>query len=183
MADILPTIGLCCDSELSLLDPRLPDRAAQGGRLAHALSHLCRFNGHTRTFYSVAQHSVLVSRLVPPEHALAALLHDGSEAFLGDVASPLKALLPDYRALEATMQARVLEAFGLPASLPECVHVADRMALCIEARSLLPGYVAARIADSVPLPGPLPDTRVEPLSPAFAREAFKARLSELTGVG
>lgn len=121
MADILPTIGLCCDSELSLLDPRLPDRAALGGVLAHALSHLCRFTGHTRAFYSVAQHSVLVSRLVP-------------------------------------------QAFGLPAALPECVHVADRMALCIEARSLLPGYVAARIADSVPLPGPMPDTRVEPLS-------------------
>jgi|GEM_PF-2522502 len=58
--------------------------------IAHGLAMQCRFNGATRQFYSVAQHSVLVSYLVAPEHALHALLDDAHEAYLGDLVTPLQ---------------------------------------------------------------------------------------------
>lgn len=106
--------------------------------IAHALSHLCRFTGHTRMFYSVAQHSVMVSHLVPPEHALAGLLHDATEAYLGDVAAPLKQMLSDYKALEKQLEKALYKHFHLPAVLPDEVKLADRKALAAEARDLMP---------------------------------------------
>jgi hypothetical protein len=61
--------------------------------IAHSLSMQCRYNGHTKGFYSVAEHSVLVANLVPPRLRLQALLHDASEAYVGDVIRPIKRLL------------------------------------------------------------------------------------------
>ena len=146
--------------------------------IAHALAHICRYTGHTRRFYSVAQHSVHVSYLVPPEHALAGLLHDAAEAFIGDVSTPLKHLLPDYKVIEQRIEAAIFARFGLPATLPPCVKQADLVMLATERRDLMPanGDQWAILKDIEPRRKP-----GTPLTSEQAYEALRDRYSELTG--
>lgn len=111
-------------------DVRLPD-------ISHSLSLINRFTGHSRVPYSVAQHSVLVSELTEPEHALWGLLHDASEAYLGDVATPLKSTMQGYCELEEHVQRAVATHFGLGWPIPPEVHLADKQALMAEKRDLI----------------------------------------------
>lgn len=138
--------------------------------IAHALSNLCRFTGHTRSFYSVAQHSVLVCDLAPPEHKLEALLHDAHEAYVGDVNSPLKALLPMYREVEARAEAALRAHFGLPRQKSTIVKYFDLSAYQIERFVLMPQLSGDDAAEYPPHPYPL-----HPLQPRDARELFLAR--------
>jgi len=125
-----PTIQLASGSYFDFERPLLgPDALSD---IAHALSNLCRFTGHTSQFYSVAEHSVHVSHLVPPAMAAIALMHDAPEAFIGDVAKPLKELLPDYKRIEDRIEAAVFAHFGLPLPLPAEVKDADRAMLATE---------------------------------------------------
>jgi len=87
-AAFLPT---CSGRRVHLLNPS-PDEIAIED-IAHALSHACRFAGHVPSYYSVAQHSVLVSELLDERTALWGLLHDASEAYLHDLTRPLKRAL------------------------------------------------------------------------------------------
>lgn len=105
--------------------------------IARALSHINRFTGHTNKPYSVAVHSLNASYIVPPEFALEALLHDAHEAYTGDVSSPLKSLLPDYRALENRIESVVRQRFGLPAGMSPEVKRADMIMLATERRDVL----------------------------------------------
>lgn len=100
--------------------------------IAHALSNINRWTGHTIRPFSVAQHSLLVSYLVPPEFALEALLHDATEAYLGDIAAPLKALLPAYQRLETMHWIWIAADFGLPVNQSPEVKLADMQALALE---------------------------------------------------
>lgn len=126
-----------------LLDPRGSDIRLED--IAIVLSRIPRFGGHTTPAYcdaySVAQHSVLVSTLCSPEHALIGLLHDATEAYLGDVISPLKRQLGEaYASLERSWALAIGERFGLGdqlASLPEDVLLADLTALEVERHDLL----------------------------------------------
>lgn len=94
--------------------------------IAHALSNLCRYTGHINKFYSVAEHSVLVSRIVDPAYALAGLLHDAGEAYLGDVSSPLKVLLPEYKKIENSVERAICLHFGIEHPLPAAIKEADK---------------------------------------------------------
>jgi len=153
--------------------------------IAHALSQICRFGGHTRQFYSVAQHSVAVSRLMPEPYRLHGLLHDAGEAYYGDMIQPLKHLAVNrqYRDMESLMLARIYERFGLGMQQSdECrdaVRRADLIMLATERRDLM-------APDATPWPllqgvAPRPMTIV-PMMPLAAESDFLRRFKDLTGL-
>lgn len=117
--------------------------------IAHALAHQCRYTGHTRYFYSVAEHSVLVAKLVSDLHLgdpFEGLMHDAAEAYLSDIAAPWKVLLPDYKVLEKRIETPLRNHFGLPVTMSDGVKQADWMALFIEAYTLIPSKAAAWVS-------------------------------------
>lgn len=154
-----------------------PQKSVFGAfEIAHALSNVCRFAGHTREFYSVAQHSIICSQIVPENRALEALMHDAAEAFIGDVTAPLKQLLPEYRVIEELISNAIADRFNLPRQLSTEVKIADRILLATELRDLMPQddepWELTRNIE------PLPD-RIDPMPPKMAFEAFIDRFSEL----
>lgn len=118
--------------------------------IAHSLSMQCRFNGHSRSFYSVAQHCCLVADLVPAEHQLAALLHDATEAYVGDMVRPLKegmrefyeshSLASLFDEVERRVWVAICLRFDIDTVLPDCVKTADLVALATEKRDLMPEH-------------------------------------------
>lgn len=108
--------------------------------IAHSLARLCRFTGHVNTdgIYSVAQHSVLVSEIVPKELKISALLHDAAEAYVGDVNSPLKQLLPEYKKIEKKVEKAIFNHFGRPYPKHLAIKQADLRLLAAECRDFQP---------------------------------------------
>ncbi|HGE8473100.1 TPA: HD family hydrolase [Serratia marcescens] len=147
------------------------------GDIAQALSNICRFCGHLDDFYSVAQHSVLVSYLVPPELALEALLHDAGEAYCQDIPAPLKALLPDYRDIEAKVDRAIRDRFDLPLQHSADVKQADLVMLATERRDF---YIDDGDKWDI-LTGIEPTDKftICPLNPRQARSLFITRFNEL----
>jgi len=145
--------------------------------IAQALSHECRFAGHLQAFYSVAQHCVLASHLVPAEFALEALLHDATEAYCKDIPAPLKRLLPDYQAIEDQVDAIIRLRFGLPLTKDVAIKYADLVMLATERRDLV-----IHKNESWPMLEGIPaaDFAINPLPPAIARTIFMQRFHELT---
>jgi len=114
--------------------------------IAHALALQGRFNGHSMFFWSVGQHSLLVAdylkmREMTDRIVLLGLLHDAAEAYIGDVTSPVKAMCPQVRELEARIMAAVYEGLGVEPSVGfenKIVKNADLAVIGVEAISLLP---------------------------------------------
>lgn len=144
--------------------------------IAHALSKMCRFNGHTREFYSVAQHSVLVSHLVSPQHRLAGLLHDATEAYLADITRPVKQYMPDFSAVEDLLMECIATRFGIEMPLDPSVKAADIMALNSERRDLFDVHHRWTQTEGAGLA----TNRIEPLAPETARVQFLQRYREIT---
>jgi len=156
------------------LDPR-PNQVCIED-IAHALSLLCRFAGHVREFYSVAQHSLLVSRHVPPGLALHGLLHDAAEAYLNDLITPVKDHLTNYREIEHLNQSVIYRALGAEGDLePLAVKQADTRALVTEIRDLMPAECTyGWMADWEPF-----EEVIVPVPPATAESLFLRRWEEL----
>jgi hypothetical protein len=158
------------------LDPRPEDINILD--IAHALSNQCRFSGHCKHFYSVAQHSVLVSRYVPTEYALWGLLHDASEAYLVDLPRPLKnhsKLGYEYKLAESNLMLVIAECFGLTVDIPEIVMQTDLSLLMTEAKCLMGTPPADWMIDAEPL-----DIPIDPWEPHDAEIMFLARWDFLT---
>lgn len=107
--------------------------------IAHALSMQPRFGGHLPIFYSVAEHSIAVARLVKPALRLTALLHDASEAYLIDVPRPVKEQLTNYKEIEDRLMRVIAEKFGIEWPLPSEVKMADELCLQQEWEDIMLG--------------------------------------------
>ncbi len=159
------------------LDPR-PDEIVIED-VAHALSLQCRYGGHCKVFYSVAEHSVYVSELVPKRLALCGLLHDATEAYLVDLPRPIKHHMSQYQEMEARLWVDLAARFGLPLVMPKEVHEVDTSLALAEGEQLLP----TRPADwgqgykRTPLPRP---PVIIGWGPQFAEHMFLQRYKELT---
>lgn len=147
--------------------------------IAHALSNLCRYNGHCESFYSVAQHSVLVSEIVPAKYALEGLLHDAAESYIGDMIRPLKTHLLIYKDIECEIEKCIAQKFKLTYPWPAEVKSADNTLLATEARDLMSTPpVPWDLGGALPLEGEISHT----WDPKAAREMFLRRYRVLSGL-
>lgn len=171
-----PYVSTVSGNRFYPLEPRIDHVDIED--IAHGLAYQCRFNGQTQEFYSVAQHSLLVSSLVPTDLRLAALLHDAAEAYLGDMVKPLKVLLPEFAAIEDKVGAMIAEAFGIDFSDYRPIKRADLIALATEKRDLMP-HSAERWAY---LDGVKPvQQRIVAMHPGEAKRAFLEEFGRLKG--
>jgi hypothetical protein len=119
--------------------------------IAHGLANQCRFNGQTRRFYSVAEHSVLASYIVPMEDRFEALMHDAAEAYVGDMIRPLK-MIPELRkpftAIEELNEIAIAERYELRFPRPKSVKVADEAMVTLEMRENLTGDAGDHLHDN-----------------------------------
>ena len=165
------------------LAPRAVDVCIED--IAHALANQCRFSGHVREFFSVAQHSLLVSKLCPPGDALWGLLHDASEAYLVDLPRPIKhcSELGDFfRTAEGRVMRAVCDAFGLPHAEPPSVKRADNALLLAEKRDLMPGtqdWESTQEKWAIEAQETAASVKIVPLPPRLAEAEFLAQFHYL----
>lgn len=158
------------------LDPSLGDIDIED--IAHALGNICRYGGHTRWFYSVAEHCVLMSEAVSPENAFWALMHDAAEAYVGDLIRPLKINLPEYREIEDNIMLAICTKFGMDYDCPPEVKLADTRILHDERAVMLGTPSRAWVIDERSCE-PL-GVKVTGWDPYTAKRAFMTRFRQVT---
>jgi hypothetical protein len=147
--------------------------------IAHALSHICRFTGHVKHFYSVAQHSVNCSWMAPKSLELTTLMHDASEAYLGDVSTHLKRMLPEYMKIEEQVEEALALKFGTFYPLPQEVKDIDGRMLMTEVRDLMPKVKRQDWPKYEDYPG---FNVVRSWPPEEAKQRFLDRYNKLKGI-
>lgn len=147
--------------------------------VARSLSNICRFGGHVKTFYSVAQHSVHVSHLCESKFSREGLMHDGPEGFIGDMVRPLKytdAMIA-FREVEEINERVFVEKFNLQDIMPVSVKYADNVMVVAEALELFvpqPQWALEALKKN-----PHPFKLTEIWTPDEARDKFLERYYEL----
>lgn len=146
--------------------------------IAHSLAMNCRWTGHVKEFYSVAQHSVYASLEAPPGLEMAALLHDASEAYVHDTPSPLKWYLQDHNFtafsdLERRIDQAICNKFGVTYPRPQIIKEIDLRLLATENRDLMPGG-----EERMHMVQPY-DWKIRALEPAQAEQMFLRRYQRL----
>lgn len=116
--------------------------------IAHGLSNTARFGGHLPKMFNVAQHSVNVASGCSRKYKLAALLHDASEAYIGDLPSPFKKMMPEYQKIETRLMKVIAKKFGFTYPLPKQVKEFDLYYLNKEWESFVEGTNEIEIWDS-----------------------------------
>jgi hypothetical protein len=165
------------------VNPFDPDPSQlDAGDIARALANQCRFGGHSRVFYSVAQHAVIVSEVVERrggdvEDVFAALMHDATEAYLGDMPHPLKHRSPlgaAFKDAEDHLERALRERFRIKTDVPE-IKRADRALLATERRAFsAEDWHWPELEGIEPL-----DLELSAWAPDEAAEAFARRYAEL----
>jgi uncharacterized protein len=171
-----PTIGLKSGHYFNLLEPETSVILLED--IVSGLSKCCRFVGQCDAFYSVAQHCVLMSYIVPDEARLVALFHDAAEAYTGDLSKPLKNALGDvFKRIEQRIEMAIFDRFGLPYPMHSSIKVADRILLATEQRDLM---VRLRDDEWASIRGVSPlACAIQPATHECAAEMWMARFHEL----
>ncbi len=140
--------------------------------IAHSLSMQCRYTGHTSQFYSVAEHCVLMSRyVIDLDYKFMALYHDAVEAYVGDLASPVKRESPGYKKVEENIERRLFMWLGYNVSplVKKLIKILDIRIMLCERDELLPEIDGQWAEDGVVTPL---DINIMCWSPAMAEKEF-----------
>ncbi len=148
--------------------------------IARNLSHVNRFTGSTDKPYSVAQHSLLVSLYLEQKGydkkvQMIGLMHDCSEAFLNDIAKPLKEMLPDYRKIEHKVEKAIFEKYDLPFPMEPMIKEGDNAVFVAERQQLQPDVPVGLDIPAAPF-------KIVPWTAEKAKREFLKRYKELGGV-
>lgn len=146
------------------------------GDLAHGLANQCRYGGHSKFFYSIAQHCFYASFLAPAAHRFEALMHDAHESVCLDMMTPLKIICPDYARIEKKGESAMRAAFGLPEHMSPEVKRVDLEMLATEYDQLMPRedqpWDVVRGVERMP-------GRIQMWSPNVAKTMWLRRFAEL----